>query len=245
MTPFVIAGCGRSGTMGMAQLLNAIGVRTSFEEFFCATRTPPERGFEEWLRRTGTTGEVSGMAAPFLKDREAKDVAVLHQVRNPVGVIASLMGYQTWTDKANWPNVKFNRRWLPDIGAADDPLTKSMKYWLGWNQMVEDAGPLKRYRAEDVCPAQLVDLFSRLGARWSVGQVQPVFDRVYTWTINTGPREMVSWAHIPESKLKNRLRNKAREYGYTEDELTHFCPASCGKPYPCEHLSAGISGANQ
>lgn len=243
MRPFVIAGCGRSGTMGMAQLLNALGIRTSFEEFFSATRDPPERGFAVWLARTGTMGEVSGMAAPFLFGRES-ETAILHQVRNPMGVIASIMGLKTWTEKAGWPNVKFNRRWLPGINDADDPLTKSMKYWLLWNQLVEDAEPVKQYRAESICPHLLVEIFDCIGLSQTVANIQPCFTGVYNWTNNTGPHEAISWRHIPETPLKERVRQKAIQYGYTEQDLYGFCPVSCGKPYPCEHLSAGIVGAS-
>lgn len=223
-------------------MLNALGVRTSFEEFFSATRDPPERGFAAWCSRSGTSGEVSGMAAPFLVGHES-DLVVLHQVRNPVGVISSIMGNKTWTEKAAWPNVKFNRRWLPGIHDSDDPLTKSMKYWLLWNQLVEDAGPAKQYRAEDVCPHSLEGILACAGISKTVAEIQTCFSQVYSWTNNSGPREAVSWRHIPETQLKERVRQKAMQYGYIEEELAGFCSASCGKPYPCEHLSAGIVGA--
>lgn len=236
--PFVIAGCGRSGTMGMARLLNAAGVRTAFEEFFAPHRDPPERGFAAWCARTNTAGEVSGLAAPFLAGRES-DLTVLHQVRNPVGVIASLLGQGTWTEKAAWPNVKFNYRWLPELDPDADPLTQSMTYWLGWNELVEDAGPLLRFRARDVTAESLADLLGRLGLARTADGLRPAVARVWTGAVNAGPRQPVCWRLVPETDLKGRLRAKAREYGYSEDELGRFCPAVSGEGCPCGHKGGG------
>jgi len=81
--PFIITGCGRSGTMLMARLLNAMGIRTSFEEFFTAN-SPLDGYFPHWLRDTHTCGEVSSLAVPYLRydDFKSREVVLLHQVRN-------------------------------------------------------------------------------------------------------------------------------------------------------------------
>ncbi len=233
--PFVITGTGRSGTMGMSMLLNQAGVRTAFEEFFCPQlNLLIAEQYTSWLGSTGTAGEVSSLAAPYLPHLKA-DVVVLHQVRNPVATLASLMG--EWgaagLKGVRWyPNVKFNRRYLQDISLDDPPLVFYMKYWLGWNELIEPRAQWHfRIETVDIAPGAI---WERLLQYIDVALVlPPVYERNY----NTGPRDKrVTWRSIPESDLKKRILEKAIVYGYSEADLDAYCPC----PAECPHCNKGL-----
>jgi len=225
---FVITGCGRSGTMGTAVLLDSLGVRTSFEEFFSANTAleDVQARFDRWLSATGTVGEVSGLAAPYLS--QLPGTIILHQVRNPVAVLASLMGEWSMTeDRMRWmPNIKFNRRCLPELSIDDEPLVFYMKYWLLWNEMIESFAVL-RYKVEDLgFPSPILDaILQHIG---QTAKAEAVYNPVY----NHGHRDpRVTWRAIPSSQLKERIYQKALVYGYTEADLDTYCAS----PETCNH----------
>jgi hypothetical protein len=240
--PFVIAGCGRSGTMGMARLLTSLRVRTSFEEFFSARvcGAGEAQFYPAWLTATTTAGEVSSLAAPYLK-HVPEEVAILHQVRNPVAVIASLMGLQTWTLLRVYPNVKFNFRHVPELGVADKPIVLSMKYWLGWNGLVDAASPALRYRIEDIDAGLVRRILGTISAdvtdKW-IDQVLNGYESTFNRTQRT-PEMAVSWRRIPGSPLKEQVLKRAIEYGYTEADLEAYCPFGPD----CPHCGGAINPA--
>lgn len=210
----------------MAHLLNGLGVRTSFEEFFSArVFTPTEAAdFPGWLNRTETAGEVSSISPPYLMDLPPV-VVVFHQVRNPVAVIASLMGLGTWMDKKAWPNVKFNFRHLPALSADDDPLTLSMKYWRDWNLLIKKTQPVMTYRVETMFDAEVVrKILQLIGIERTVESIWSVLSR-HSGTFNTSARDLeITWDRIPPSLLKTAVLEQAKRYGYSERDLQDYCP---------------------
>jgi hypothetical protein len=232
MRPFVIAGTGRSGTMGMAMLLNRAGIRTAFEQFFCAREVNALVGsrYPCFLAETGCAGEVSSLAPPYLRHLPTETV-ILHQVRNPVATLASLMGQWDITGDSIkwWPNIKFNRMYVPETSADDEPLAFYIRYWLRWNEMIEPYAA-RRYRIEDLAPALWATLLADIGAELTE-QTKAAF-AAYATDYNAGKRHLrVTWRAIPKGELKQRLLKKATEYGYTEDELDAYCPC----PDTCPH----------
>lgn len=260
---FVITGCGRSGTMGMARLLNQNGIRTSFEEFFHARTTARQVNQElaEWLEQTATMGEVSGFAVPFICNLPT-DVVVFHQVRNPVAVIASLMGQKNFHDESlRLPNVKFNLRHSRYIGEQDTPLERCIHYWLDWNGDVSDyVNPpvVMQYRIEDLLPDDPCKVLRTIGENAGVtlvdaqaaeamekeeeakypdvaASIPPRDLSRYDSTCNTGPRDPdVSWASICDEhpRLAREVKEQAERYGYSEEDLEAYCPLGTDCPCP-------------
>ncbi len=227
--PFVVTGTGRSGTMGMSVLLNRAGVRTSFEEFFCARQIDPALGqnYPSWLDSTETIGEVSSLAPPYLRHLP-EEVVVLHQVRNPVATLASLVTESLAVgEKIRWfPNIKFNRRYLPETSIDDASLLFYMKYWLLWNEMIEPFADV-RYRIEDVAgnPGLLDELLGTIDIPHSEATERAL--ETYDTTFNTRMHaSALTWRAIPDSQLKWRILQKAILYGYSEAELDAYCPYS-------------------
>lgn len=242
--PFIITGCGRSGTTFTWRLLNRLGVRTSHEEYFrpsvYATVSP--YNFIRWLHATSTRGEVSGIAPPLLKHiaetcpNPPPEFTVYHQVRNPVAVIASLMGLENFHPRHNQSLlVKFNFRHLPAMDMADDPIVSCMKYWLHWNRLVPSSA--MRFRAED--------LLGGIGAWGLVSGIAGSEHSVITAEsceqavtflgdrVNSSPRDpSVSWRRLPEADgLRSAIADQAFEYGYTIDDLDNYCPLGDGCPH--------------
>ncbi len=228
--PFIVTGCARSGTMGTAVMLNDLGVRTSFEEFFVARpfRVADDIGGEylDWLRYTATNGEVSGMAVPYLACI-GKSVSVIHQVRNPVAVIASLMGLRNFHEETVWqPNVKFNFRHLTSLQRDATPLERCMQYWLGWNMLVGNSEPSLRIRAEDLLSPK-----TRQSILTEIESDAKPDATPYRNTTNAKTRDsLIHWRTLPDGKLKEDIQELALGYGYVFADLDGYCP----NPNACE-----------
>lgn len=222
--PFVITGCGNSGTEYVARLLSTLGVRTAWEEFFIYSTKPGDvAGYLDWLTTTNTCGESSSLAAPYVSKLPPGTLR-FHQIRNPVTVIRSLMGRQTFCLKhRRLPNLRFFFRHLPEADHNDDRLVLAMKYWLYWNRLVSDrCRPALRYRVEvlsDVTTGILTMLLARLGATWTNGQLTSALEK-YGTNFHTGARDYsVTWESLPNGLLKDEIARDAKEYGYSEWEL--------------------------
>lgn len=241
---FLITGCGRSGTMFTARLFNELGVRTSHEEFFTAyTPLSAVAKFGGWLERTRTMGEVSGLAAPWVSSLLAMPrgvpghglvVAIL--VRNPVAVIASLMGLKDYSLQSRpLANIKFNFRHLDAMSHDDEPLTLAMKYWLWWNHLAREQAPgTLVYRVEEIHKDQgqyAIKMLRGLGVPTEHEACEEVLEKLGT-RLNGGPRDpSVSWRTLPKGELKDAILAAALTYGYTLDDLESYCPLGDGCPH--------------
>lgn len=129
---FLVTGCGRSGTLYTATLLQAAGLDVGHE--VC-----------------GDDGAVSSLWAVadthypvyHAQRRPAFDL-VLHQVREPLNTIASLTTarYDSWLWAAR--HVALDLRW--------PVLRIAAEYWLAWNRLCEAQAALT-YRIEAISEA--------------------------------------------------------------------------------------------
>lgn len=214
------------------RVLDRLGIRTSFEEFFNGQARPAALGvnaaWRAWLDDTGTCGEVSSLAAPHVGHLEG--TKVIQIVRNPVAVIASLMGLKTFSKPLAWsPNVKFNFRHVPQMSRDDAPIMCCMKYWLRWNEMVEQHA-VATFRSEalaDLGTGELKRLISVIGGEFHAGDAQRALDHFGT-TWNAKDRDHnVRWQRLPGGECKGAIATAAQRYGYTLADLREHCP-HCG-----------------
>lgn len=213
MKPFLITGCGRSGTAYTAKLLTMCGIRTSHEEFFTPfTPYGDVSDFPQWLVRTHTEGEVSSVAAPVL-DALQSSVTIIHQVRNPVSVIRSLMGERQLHDESLFlPGAKMAFRYLPELKCDDPPIVRCMKYWIGWNGLVESQAS-RRFRVEFALEDWLSGILF-----WP--SVENINIRLTGSRYHGGRRDKtVSWQSLPGGFLKEQIEATAARYGYTLEDL--------------------------
>jgi hypothetical protein len=126
---FVITGTGRCGTHYYQRLLSLLGIKVGHE--YALSRSKTYTG--------GMDGDVSFMAAPHCKSLSEHGVKILHVVRNPLGVIRSMMGNDTHcfenpTDgtplyKAHYAKITEEER--------ENLLNATMLYWVRWNELIE------------------------------------------------------------------------------------------------------------
>lgn len=225
---FIVTGCGRSGTMFLARLFNMLGVRTSHEEFFTAY-TPPRAilDFQVWLRRAKTDGEVSNLACPAVRGI-APEVHRAVLVRNPIAVIASLVGGGEFSPESRYrPNVKFAFRHCPELDHDDSPVVLAMKYWLYWNRLALFAGDAKPFRVEDISRGNgkhAIRMLEYLGVTVDRDECGDLLDKIGE-RFNGGRRDpAIRWGSLPDCAEKDYIMYDAVGYGYSETELEYCDP---------------------
>lgn len=140
--PVLIIGCGRSGTRYTAKLLQAMKKDVGHEilgkyGLACWWVTPPN--WHDYPRPSTFWGDK--------KDLTPEDIAhlnIVHQVRNPVDVIASCQTFvtATWEYIANFIKI--------DMGRSE--IYRGMQYWIEWNKLAEMETDCK-IRVEDLTEA--------------------------------------------------------------------------------------------
>lgn len=155
------------------------------------------------------------MAAPFIQDVPSH-VHVVHQVRHPLAVIRSFMGFDFFRPDLRNHYVDFCYRHAPKIQEWKDPLDQCIQYWLSWNDMIEHSD-VPRHRLEDVSASQLASTAEAAG----IGVPEKLLQMaVQEWTgfnhrSHTPPRLSVTAQTLLDRPLGSKLRKTARRYGYT------------------------------
>lgn len=122
--PFLITGCGRSGTGWAAALLTTLGYPCAHEEQFSWNRSGP-------LRRS----ESSWLAVPHLDDLP-RDTRVLRIMRDPYQVVQSIMarGFLRHGADVFDGYVEHHR---PDIFTSGTHLGRAIRYVALWDEPLE------------------------------------------------------------------------------------------------------------
>lgn len=224
---FVVTGCARSGTGFASRIMSMVGVPCEHEKVF-TLRSVTGECIELSQPEQDTWGDSSCMAAPVL-DRLPENTVVFHQVRNPVKVVRSLMGWNVFRQPYN-PFTTFILRYLPEIGPDEPRLRQCMKYWTYWNSLVERAARSDRlcyhpYRLEDLSRLEtgtLPAVVSLLGQARELDAYRRALEAVPT-NFNTRhrhPRDpAVKWSSLPEGDVKDLMLELALKYGYARQDL--------------------------
>lgn len=222
MRPFVITGCGRSGTNYIAHVLRRTGLSCGHEDVF-TTRSGQ-------VRFSAYDGDASWMAAPHVPNLPG-EVVVFHQVRDPERVIRSwvstglfarfhlednlikhvgkrLLGAPPSGDHGVRCYIKDR---APQVFSEKTAPARAARYWIEWNSMV--ANPDLRYRVEDVDRELLGTMLDLIGS--------PNHDRISEalaatpTDVNKRPsRSDASLGDLP-AHLATKVREMAEGYGYS------------------------------
>ncbi len=121
--PYLVTGCGRSGTHFTAKFLSLHGLDIGHEE-------------------SAAVGSVSWLCASqsYCRDRGARFEKKLHQIRHPLAFIRS---WQTVNPRA-WKYISI---YAPQC-LHDDRVVAAARYWLHWNELAM-TGALLSIRLED------------------------------------------------------------------------------------------------
>jgi hypothetical protein len=202
---FLVTGCGRSGTNYTSVLLNACGVLCGHEAVFYPTTTTPQWG--SWQ------AEASWLAVPHLGTL-SKELPIYHQVRNPLEVLRSFLGFKFFSapfdDAGHGPYLRAIQKHDPAIFSFADPLHRAMMYWIRWNQAAE-AHSCMTYRVEDLDARSLEQL---CGEGLDPEKVAHALASTSRRSNGRKRDENLGWSNIPQSALGTQLRDMAERYGY-------------------------------
>ncbi len=223
MIDFVVTGCGRSGTGYASRIWTQLGLTCGHEALFNAAALRNEE-MPDLDEAENYCADSSWVATGILQralvafDR----IKILHQVRNPVHVIRSLMGTRFF--ERTGPYTEYARLHLRDhIRDHDEPLVCCMKYWAEWNRLAESLvrhHPVHTYRVEALTASLL-----RKYAVWatsadiSEGECEEVLETTSKLTNSRKRDESITWESLPEGIDKISIHALAMFYGYTNEEL--------------------------
>ena len=241
--PFLVTGCGRSGTRFVADLLTAVDVPTGWERTMDPMRSPEHRArdYKYILNRLGIYGDSNWLAVPYLR-RIPNDVVVIHLVRHPLKVIRSFLNLRFFGDdviRCGWRgdscHTVLPAAHLPGFRRLSTVIERCMYYWLGWNQLCETmatAGGFATYRfcLEDLaisfeqlatgttgvwCRNSIFGFWHRLGLSWE--ELKPANLPKNRSKQLSGSKGLFTWDDLPDGGLKDDIRDLAFRYGYTDD----------------------------
>jgi len=232
ISPFVITGCGRSGTTYIAKILNQIGCRCKHEDyfprlvkigrFFISNRHDFFIKFNKVGWRIPPYGEIAWQAAAYLEYLPTATI-IFHQVRHPVNFIKSrqkkgLVGYKLRNRFCPIP-VKSSNVW--EFGSL--PIHEQVQYlaefWIRWNCMVEQKTrqggyTYIRYCLENIDTAQIHEILRSIGFQAELWKIQSVFESLPQNIHSLGKNT----EHITIDMLSNtgreNLIKEACRYGY-------------------------------
>jgi hypothetical protein len=230
---FVVTGCARSGTLFMARALSRLGHPCGHEVLFTPrTSAVPDFGTAD--------GDVSWLAAPFVTQLPAGTV-VLHQVREPLATVRSLVGMRVFQTKphplmelryrlqhfhvrfarpiANARFVRFAADHCPGVFDLDDEASRAAAYWVRWNRLIAEAAArddltYRRYRVEDLDDEMLTELDHVLGGSASTAEVATVRTALGTSTHHARQIGVLALDDIADTSTRRELADLAAEYGY-------------------------------
>lgn len=233
---YIVAGTGRSGTVGVANTLTSVGVTCGHEAIFT------NKGMPEAVRRLsgenrvrssicgggrwfdwaadGLVADASYMAAPHLADPAFLSADIIHAVRDPIKVIFSFVvgwGYfsshePVWMAPTGVPRMDRYHRYIynvvPSLAERMHPLTRASRYYVAWNLLIERnaAGPRRVLRHRVEDGPEELFEFFRL---------KP--DTYYSRTdANSSEmsRNYGTLADVPEGPDKEDLIRMGERYGY-------------------------------
>lgn len=230
---FVVTGCARSGTLFMAEALSRLGHPCGHEVLFNpgTTRAP---AFGE------ADGDVSWLAAPFLGQLPS-DTVVLHQVRDPLATVRSLVGMRVFQTTphalmdlryrlqhlhirfarpiVNPRFVRFAAEHCPEAFLHPDEASRAAYYWVHWNRRIADSAgaahlTYRRYRVEDLDDELLADLDHLLGGHASIDEVAALRAELGTSTHRARQVDALTLTDIGDAAVRRDLTRLAAEFGY-------------------------------
>jgi|EndMetStandDraft_5_1072996.scaffolds.fasta_scaffold65284_3 hypothetical protein len=192
----LITGCGHSGTLYIAKVLQLCGLKINHE-------ADGEDGIVSWFMA------APSKSAPFGPGgKEFQFVHIFHQVRDPLKVIASICKEPA----KGWLYIS---RHVPEITMDEPLLGRAAKYYYYWNRMAEKKAQWT-YRIEDI-ENVMDEMGRRLGIRLDKKAIQKVPKNTHSHRV----KKSYTWADIRaavDPDLYRKLVKMARRYGYQVNE---------------------------
>jgi hypothetical protein len=209
MKKIMVVGCGRSGTLYMSKVFGLMGLDVAHEKL-------GQDGISSWLHSFGARQKRL-----IQRDINPDPRYMLHLVRNPVGVINSMV--RVSQSKARYA-LGYFKDLCPDGAGNSVGYELAMKYWTFWNRMTEirGAGIDKRIRVEDLQKDEIfADLCSSIGVPFHPVVFQNLLD-LGTKIHSSNERDIcdITFEEMKEISPKEakKVSLLAKEYGYEIDQ---------------------------
>jgi hypothetical protein len=191
----LIIGCGRSGTTYTANVLKRLGVVIEHEK-------DAEDGIVSWYMTVDDNSPYGPKRGDYVFD------LIIHQVRNPLHVIASAHIFS----QATWD---FIGKHINHIDNDDPVLIKGAKYWYYWNLLAEKRSRYS-YKVEDF---NLVA--KKIIQEISIGQYSKEPFIQQSKKTNTKKHITIDLKEIQKEdmNLYHNIIKLAKKYGYSNQEL--------------------------
>jgi hypothetical protein len=224
----VVTGTGRCGTVFMANLLTSLGWPCGHEAVFGPYGMERAREILSGARRpenseisrNGTilsdeshiVGDSSYMSAPFLSE---VDAFVVHLVRNPMNVVASLVGdmFRNFSGRspADLEDVPdhilyegFMYRHLPELGEDMPQLDRGCLFYLRWNEMIEASGRVDMFHRIEDPTDRIRKMFGDSGWHYSDALCNSFSEYSRRW----------SESDIQNPRIRSEMQDIMKRYGY-------------------------------
>ena len=224
----LVTGTGRCGTVFMANLITSMGWPCGHEAVFGPLGL--ERAEEilhgdgkpknSQISRNGTilsegmvlVGDSSYMSAPFL---ERVDTTVIHLVRNPVGVVGSLVGsvFRNFsnphpTEFEDAPDhvlyERFMYKHLPELGEEMPQLDRACLFYIRWNEMIEASGRVDMFHRVEDPPDRIQKLLGNPGWGYSDDRCNSFSESSRSWKMSS----------VANPKIRSGMKDIMKRYGY-------------------------------
>jgi hypothetical protein len=175
-------------------------------------------------------GDSSAQAVPFVLEFPG---FVFHQVRHPLRVIGSFLGFNLFKDY-RWfgPDGEFMAQHFRFTG---NELADAMRYYVEWNLRCERRHRYLRYRVEDLDRDHLLRMAAAIGRTVSDEAIDRALADVprnhHSLPAPNNPQS-VTWEGLPDGPAKDALWEIAVRYGYEQERQwlrgPHFLRRSVG-----------------
>lgn len=215
----LITGCGRSGTLFAAALWQRLGLDIRHERPVPPNGVMGADGVASWFMAADDPEPPSGPSACNFRF----DI-VLHQVRHPLKVIASMAQFILRQGKRapgyierNAPATILSPDECRQLASREQLLLKASRYWLHWNLMAETKAD-RLVRIEDL-DAELPGLCDLVGVAYRPDVLQSISKDLNARSQHVpDPPWRLEWEEIKklDARLYADIRALARHYGYKE-----------------------------
>lgn len=208
MTPFLITGCGRSGTAWAANLLTALGHPCGHEQIYSVNGPRPF-----------TRSESSWLAMPFIWDLPS-DVGIIRIMRDPYRVVQSAMvrGFLRDTDGLYERYVATHR---PHITHPADHLGRVIRWVSEWDDNF-DHHKFPTLKVDQASTEDVSDMvWEATGAIHAEASIAAAIGHVGNG-VNANPIAQIRSVHAPSrAEIDTHpegglVRRRAEEFGYGE-----------------------------
>ncbi len=198
--PFLITGCGRSGTAWAATLLTHLGYPCGHEQ-----------QFNPWRAGPLTAPESSWLAVPHLTDMDS-GIPLIRVMRDPYLVVRSVLARRFLRDLSG-PYEAYVHTHRPDITAAPDHLGRAIRWATQWDAPL-DNHPHAVLRVDAADPDHTADAIE-----WATGFRPTTVDIAHAVAhvgtrVNAGPRTADVRTRIDAHPDGHLMTDRAKQWGY-------------------------------